>query len=209
MDLTTSSTLQAPRGRGQHRGDARGALPPRPPGPPHLGLMRLATTMMSPRLEGDLTRAPEPMVMATSFSVSVWQICGVREVAGWLLGTLGTAGTSGTPGATAQTHLQDGDAVRDQAPVDRRRRDSRQTLSSAPCPRHPPSTRATNPTMAASRPVGMSPHREMPGDHPLLWGLGTPRALLGTGGLGTSGVGLTRRPRSSPRSPGWPRCAGW
>lgn len=37
--------------------------------------MRLATTMMSPRLAGDFTRAPEPIVMATSFSVSVWQIC--------------------------------------------------------------------------------------------------------------------------------------
>lgn len=36
----------------------------------------MATTMMSLRLEGDLMRAPEPMVMATSFSVSVWQICG-------------------------------------------------------------------------------------------------------------------------------------
>ena len=41
----------------------------------HLGLMRLATVMMSLRLAGALTFAPEPIVMATSFSVRVWQIC--------------------------------------------------------------------------------------------------------------------------------------
>lgn len=39
------------------------------------GLMRLATLMMSLRLAGALTFAPEPIVMATSFSVKVWQIC--------------------------------------------------------------------------------------------------------------------------------------
>lgn len=37
--------------------------------------MRLATVMMSLRLAGALTFAPEPIVMATSFSVRVWQIC--------------------------------------------------------------------------------------------------------------------------------------
>lgn len=41
----------------------------------YLGLMRLATVMMSLRLAGALTFAPEPIVMATSFSVKVWQIC--------------------------------------------------------------------------------------------------------------------------------------
>lgn len=41
----------------------------------YLGLMRLATVMMSLRLAGALTFAPEPIVMATSFSVNVWQIC--------------------------------------------------------------------------------------------------------------------------------------
>lgn len=41
----------------------------------YLGLMRLATVMMSLRLAGALTFAPEPIVMATSFSVRVWQIC--------------------------------------------------------------------------------------------------------------------------------------
>ena len=45
----------------------------------YLGLMRLATVMMSLRLAGALTFAPEPIVMATSFSVKVWQIC-VREI---------------------------------------------------------------------------------------------------------------------------------
>ena len=45
----------------------------------HLGLMRLATLMMSLRLAGALTLAPEPIVMATSFSVSVWQICYGRQ----------------------------------------------------------------------------------------------------------------------------------
>lgn len=42
----------------------------------YLGLIRLATVMMSLRLAGALTFAPEPIVMATSFSVKVWQICG-------------------------------------------------------------------------------------------------------------------------------------
>lgn len=37
--------------------------------------MRLATVMMSLRLAGALTFAPEPIVIATSFSVRVWQIC--------------------------------------------------------------------------------------------------------------------------------------
>lgn len=41
----------------------------------YLGPMRLATVMMSLRLAGALTFAPEPIVMATSFSVRVWQIC--------------------------------------------------------------------------------------------------------------------------------------
>lgn len=41
----------------------------------YLGLMRLATVMMSLRLAGAFTFAPEPIVMATSFSVRVWQIC--------------------------------------------------------------------------------------------------------------------------------------
>lgn len=41
----------------------------------YLGLMRLATVMMSLRLAGALTFAPEPIVIATSFSVRVWQIC--------------------------------------------------------------------------------------------------------------------------------------
>lgn len=41
----------------------------------YLGLMRLATVMMSLRLAGALTFAPEPIVMATSFSVRVWHIC--------------------------------------------------------------------------------------------------------------------------------------
>lgn len=41
----------------------------------YLGLMRLATVMMSLRLAGALTFAPEPIVIATSFSVKVWQIC--------------------------------------------------------------------------------------------------------------------------------------
>lgn len=36
--------------------------------------MRLATVMMSLRLAGALTFAPEPIVIATSFSVRVWQI---------------------------------------------------------------------------------------------------------------------------------------
>lgn len=44
----------------------------------YLGLMRLATVMMSLRLAGALTFAPEPIVMATSFSVRVWQICCVE-----------------------------------------------------------------------------------------------------------------------------------
>lgn len=42
---------------------------------PHLGLIRLATTMTSLRLAGDFIWAPDPIVMATSFSVRVWQIC--------------------------------------------------------------------------------------------------------------------------------------
>lgn len=37
--------------------------------------MRFATVMMSLRLAGALTFAPEPIVMATSFSVKVWHIC--------------------------------------------------------------------------------------------------------------------------------------
>lgn len=41
--------------------------------------MRLATVMMSLRLAGAFTLAPEPIVMATSFSVRVWQICQWRE----------------------------------------------------------------------------------------------------------------------------------
>lgn len=45
----------------------------------YLGLMRLATVMMSLRLAGALTFAPEPIVIATSFSVRVWQIC-TREL---------------------------------------------------------------------------------------------------------------------------------
>lgn len=40
----------------------------------YLGLMRLATVIMSLRLAGALTFAPEPIVMATNFSVKVWQI---------------------------------------------------------------------------------------------------------------------------------------
>lgn len=40
----------------------------------YLGLMRLATVIMSLRLAGALTFAPEPIVIATSFSVKVWQI---------------------------------------------------------------------------------------------------------------------------------------
>ena len=63
----------------------------------------MATTMMSPRLEGDLARAPEPMVMATSFSVSVWQICGERGGGGDTnrgdtnRGDFGAMETLGTP----------------------------------------------------------------------------------------------------------------
>lgn len=54
----------------------RGACPcshPAPPGVrgPHLGLMRLATTMMSLTLAEVFILAPEPIVMATSFSVRV------------------------------------------------------------------------------------------------------------------------------------------
>lgn len=41
--------------------------------------MRLATVMMSLRLAGALTFAPEPIVIATSFSVRVWQICNGRN----------------------------------------------------------------------------------------------------------------------------------
>lgn len=41
----------------------------------YLGLMRLATVMMSLRLAGAFTFAPDPIVMATSFSVRVWHIC--------------------------------------------------------------------------------------------------------------------------------------
>jgi len=43
--------------------------------------MRLATVIMSLKLAGALTFAPEPIVMATSFSVKVWQICMQK----WLL----------------------------------------------------------------------------------------------------------------------------
>lgn len=46
----------------------------------YLGLMRLATVIMSLRLAGALTFAPEPIVMATNFSVSVWQICNSVDI---------------------------------------------------------------------------------------------------------------------------------
>lgn len=71
MDLTTSSTLRD--------GDRTLVCPAAPSRRraafSYLGLMRLATVMMSLRLAGALTFAPEPIVMATSFSVRVWQIC--------------------------------------------------------------------------------------------------------------------------------------
>lgn len=74
MDLTTSSTLwygtvrRWARDRNELKlWDWMRAC--------YLGLMRLATVMMSLRLAGALTFAPEPIVMATSFSVKVWQIC--------------------------------------------------------------------------------------------------------------------------------------
>lgn len=76
MDLTTSSTLL--------RRDSESNPPQvRDFTVSHLGLMRLATVMMSLRLAGALTFAPEPIVMATSFSVRVWQICargGIKEL---------------------------------------------------------------------------------------------------------------------------------
>ena len=44
--------------------------------------MRLATTMMSLTLAEVFILAPEPIVMATSFSVRVWQIYRNREQRG-------------------------------------------------------------------------------------------------------------------------------
>lgn len=71
MDLTTSSTLRD----GDRTLVCRAAPSCRRAAFSYLGLMRLATVMMSLRLAGALTFAPEPIVMATSFSVRVWQIC--------------------------------------------------------------------------------------------------------------------------------------
>lgn len=56
-------------------------------------------------------RAPEPMVMATSFSVSVWQICGDGGMGGGDAkrgdtdhGDFGTVGTLGTPTVVTKGH---------------------------------------------------------------------------------------------------------
>lgn len=73
MDLTTSSTL--PDGTEDVRRQVSLSQLKRCRGETsYLGLMRLATVMMSLRLAGALTFAPEPIVMATNFSVNVWQI---------------------------------------------------------------------------------------------------------------------------------------
>lgn len=82
--------------------------------------MRLATVMMSLRLAGALTFAPEPIVIATSFSVRVWQICR-RE----LRGVLSTHGFSHKMDQDADwyvVHLKDGDAVRDQSSAREKKR---------------------------------------------------------------------------------------
>lgn len=74
MDRTTSSTLQR-AGDGNHCVSLRPSAVVCDHFNSYLGLMRLATVMMSLRLAGALTFAPEPIVIATSFSVRVWQIC--------------------------------------------------------------------------------------------------------------------------------------
>lgn len=75
--------------------------------------MRLATVMMSLRLAGALTFAPEPIVIATSFSVRVWQICR-REFRG-VLSTHGFGCKMDQDAGWYVVHLEDGDAVRDQS----------------------------------------------------------------------------------------------
>lgn len=75
--------------------------------------MRLATVMMSLRLAGALTFAPEPIVIATSFSVRVWQIWR-SEVYCELIGLVGTTDRDS---GWHLIYLQDGDAVRDQSSV--------------------------------------------------------------------------------------------
>lgn len=74
--------------------------------------MRLATVMMSLRLAGALTFAPEPIVIATSFSVRVWQICR-RESE--VLSIHGFSNKKDQDAGVYVIHLKDGDAVRDQS----------------------------------------------------------------------------------------------
>lgn len=92
----------------------------------YLGLMRLATVMMSLRLAGALTFAPEPIVIATSFSVRVWQICR-REFRGVLI-TQGFSHKVDQVAGWFAVHLQDGDAVRDQSSAREKKKRSFATL---------------------------------------------------------------------------------
>lgn len=92
----------------------------------YLGLMRLATVMMSLRLAGALTFAPEPIVIATSFSVRVWQICR-REFRG-VSSTHGFSNKMDQDADWCVVHLKDGDAVRDQSSAREKKKKSFVTL---------------------------------------------------------------------------------